>query len=202
MVTIKDMDTDKRYNQFKNTIKSLWDVPDELIKSFYSICRPVHIKNGHQFIKAGEIPKIMGFNLNGLFRLYYIDSDGNDLTKGFCTPGKFIVSYSAMAQERGSYFFIEAIADTDILQFNFDAWMQLVNNDIRWYPFLFKLVEAVYIIKEMREKSFLLDDATTRYLAFLKEYPELENKLKLYHIASFIGITPGALSRIRKNLKN
>ena len=58
------------------------------------------------------------------------------------------------------------------------------------------------IMKEMREKSFLLDDATTRYLNFKKEYPDLENKIKLYHIASFIGITPGALSRIRKNLKN
>ncbi len=196
------MNTDKTYIQFKQTIKFLWDVPDELIQSLIKICRPVCIKKGQLFIKAGEIPKIMGFNLNGLFRLYYIDSDGNDLTKGFCTPGKFVVSYSAMAQKRGSYFFIEAIVDSDILQFNFNAWMQLVNQDIRWYPFLFKLVEAVYIMKEMREKSFLLDDATTRYLAFLKEYPELENKLKLYHIASFIGITPGALSRIRKNLKN
>ena len=63
--------------------------------------------------------------------------------------------------------------------------MQLVNKDIRWYPFLFKLVEAVYIMKEMREKSFLLDDATSRYLAFLKEYPELENKLKLYKQSKF-----------------
>ncbi len=197
-----NMDNDKSYKQLKNTIKFLCDIPEELIKSLYSICKPLHLKKGQLFIKAGEIPEIMGFNLNGLFRLYYIDSEGNDSTKGFSTPGKFIVSYSAVAQKRESYFFIEAIVDSDILQFNFNEWMQLVNKDIRWYPFLFKLVEAVYIMKEMREKSFLLDDATTRYTTFLKEYPELENKLKLYHIASFIGITPGALSRIRKNLKN
>jgi hypothetical protein len=55
-------------------------------------------------------------------------------------------------------------------------------------------------MKEMREKSFLLDNATTRYLQFRKDYPGLEDKINLYHIASFIGITPEALSRIRKKL--
>ena len=99
------MDTDKNYIKLKLTITSLWDVPDELTQSFYKICRPVCIKKGQQFIKAGEIPEIMGFNLNGLFRLYYIDSEGNDLTKGFSTPGKFVVSYSAMAQKRDSFFY-------------------------------------------------------------------------------------------------
>jgi hypothetical protein len=91
--------------------------------------------------------------------------------------------------------------DTDILHFRYQQWMQLVEEDIRWYPFLFKLLENVYILKEMREKSFLLDDATSRYLSFREDYPNLEDKIKLYHVASFIGITPEALSRIRKNLK-
>jgi hypothetical protein len=131
----------------------------------------------------------------------YIDHDGNDLTKGFSTAGKFVVSYSALAEQRPSYFSIEAMVDSDIIQFKYSQWIQMAEEDNRWYPFLFKLVESVYIMKEMREKSFLLDDATSRYLAFRAEYPDLENKIKLYHVASFISITPEALSRIRKNLK-
>jgi hypothetical protein len=78
----------------------------------------------------------------------------------------------------------------------------MIDADIRWYPFVFKLLETVYIMKEMREKSFLLDSAADRYLQFLREYPNLEEHVKLYHIASFIGITPEALSRIRKKMKN
>ena len=101
-----------------------------------------------------------------VYSLYYIDDDGNDLTKGFSTAEKFVISYSALVQQRPSYFYIEALVDTDILQFNYNQWMELVAEDDRWYPFLFKLVESVYIMKEMREKSFLLDSATSRYLAF------------------------------------
>jgi len=183
------------------SVKFLADTPEKLIDDLFNICKLVHVKKGELFLMAGDVPEYMGFNLNGIFRLYYIDDDGNDLTKGFCTVGKFVVSYSALVQKRPSYFFIEAMVDTDILHFKYSEWMEMVAKDIRWYPFIFKLVEAVYIMKEMREKSFLLDNATTRYLNFRKNYPDLENKIKLYHIASFLGITPEALSRIRKKLK-
>jgi CRP-like cAMP-binding protein len=106
-----------------------------------------------------------------------------------------------MAQERPSFFSIEAITDTDILEFKFSEWMKMIEAEIRWYPVVFKLLQNIYIMKEMREKSFLLDNATERYLQFRKEYPEIEEKVKLYQIALFLGITPEALSRIRKNLK-
>ncbi len=97
------MNHSKSYEQLKRTIRFLSDIPDELIDNLYDICRHVHIKKGQRFIEAGEVPASMGFNLNGIFRLYYIDDEGNDLTKGFCTPGKFVVSYSALAQNRPSY---------------------------------------------------------------------------------------------------
>jgi CRP-like cAMP-binding protein len=61
-------------------------------------------------------------------------------------------------------------------------------------------LESVYLMKERREKSFLLFNATERYQAFRQEYAAIEKRLKLYHIASFLGITPEALSRIRKKL--
>lgn len=56
-------------------------------------------------------------------------------------------------------------------------------------------------MKEMREKSFLLDDASQRYIDFRNDYPDVDKSAKLYEIASFIGITPESLSRIRKNMK-
>ncbi len=195
------MNREIAHDLLKRSMNALSEVPDELIKSLVDICSSDHIKKGQQFIMAGDIPKYMGFNLNGIFRLYYIDDDGNDYTKGFCTTGRFIVSYSALVQNRPSFFYIEALVDTDILKFKYSDWMDLAKQDSRWYHFLYKLVETTYIMKEMREKSFLLDDATTRYLNFIKGYPGLENKIKQYHIASFIGITPEALSRIRKNLR-
>ncbi len=135
------MDTDKNYIKLKLTITSLWDVPDELTQSFYKICRPVCIKKGQQFIKAGEIPEIMGFNLNGLFRLYYIDSEGNDLTKGFSTPGKFVVSYSAMAQKRDSFFLLKPSRIRiyyNLTSMNGCSWSIKISDGIPFYSNLWK----------------------------------------------------------------
>lgn len=144
----------------------------------------------------------MGFNLNGLFRYYYIDNEGNDYTKGFSRPAQFISSYSSMVENRESYFNIEALEDCYILEFSYIKWKKMIESDLRWYPAVNRLIEVIYIMKEKREKAFLLDDATTRYLEFKKNYSDIEDKIKLYHTASFLGITPEALSRIRKKLKN
>jgi CRP-like cAMP-binding protein len=64
-----------------------------------------------------------------------------------------------------------------------------------------KIAESLFIKKERREATLLLDDAKTRYLNFLEEYPGLETRLKQYHIASYLGITPVSLSRVRAQLK-
>jgi CRP-like cAMP-binding protein len=188
------------YELFREAISTLAETPEEMIRDLYSICTPSHYDKGQYFIMAGETPEDIGVNLNGVFRLYYFDEDGNDYTKGFSTPGKFVVSYSALTQNRPSFFSIEALVDSDILRFRFQRWLVLASRDIRWYKLMFKLIESVYLMKEMREKSFLLDSATDRYLAFRKEYPALESVVKLNHIASFIGIRPESLSRIRRRL--
>jgi CRP-like cAMP-binding protein len=194
------MEQAQAHAMLRRAIQSLADVPDQLIDRLIAISSLAHYKKGQTMLMAGEVPSDVGFNLNGVFRLYYIDQNGNDLTKGFSTAGKFVISYSALVQHRPSFFSIEALVDTDIVRYNYDQWMQLAAEDIRWYPFLYKLVETVYVMKEMRERSFLLNSATERYLAFQHEYPDLEDRIRLYHIASFIGITPEALSRIRRQL--
>lgn len=186
------------FSKLQMAIREFADIPDELIEQLYAICDEQVIKKGELFIRAGDVPEHMGFNLEGLFRLYYIDEDGNDSTKAFSETGRFVISYSAIVQKRPSYFTIEALKDSRILKFNYWMFDQMIQSDIRWYPFAFKLLESVYVMKELREKSFLLDDAAKRYQEFKQRYADVEDQIKLYHVASFLGITPEALSRIRK----
>jgi len=185
----------------KQSINSLANTPDELIENLFGICTLKKLNRREIFVRSGDYPKYVGFNLSGIFRLYYTDSKGNDWTKGFSTKGRFIISYSAMVQKRESFFNIESLTDSEILQFDYEEWMKMIRSDMRWYPLTFNLLQTVYIMKEIREKSFLLDDAASRYIQFMKEYPEVETNAKLYHIASFLGITPESLSRIRRKLK-
>ena len=176
------------------------NISDNLIAELSNICVGQTISKGGAFIRAGETPKDIGIVIDGLFRYFYIDEDGKDFTKAFSGSGKILISYSAILQNRPSHFSIEALSNSKILTFNYKAFLSMMEKDIHWYPLAFKLIESVYVMKELREKSFLLDDATTRYKEFQEHYAEVENQIKLYHVASYLGITPEALSRIRKKM--
>jgi CRP-like cAMP-binding protein len=107
-----------------------------------------------------------------------------------------------MILNRESYFWIEAMEDSSVILINYKNWRKLVKNHGCWDSLLKVFLEKVFIKKENREKEFLLDNAETRYKNFLREYPKLEQRIKQHHIASYLGITPVALSRIRNKFIN
>jgi CRP-like cAMP-binding protein len=185
---------------FINTLKHFTDLPPEEEKKILEIARPKEYSKGELFICEGETPDKFAFNLKGLFRYNYIDSKGNDYTKGFIPEGTFISSYSAMVQRRGSYFNIEVLEDSHVLLLLYEDWLRIVDSHPCWTKFLLKVIEMGYYKKEKREREFLVFNAETRYKLFLEEYPGLDRRIKQHYIASFLGIHPVALSRIRKKM--
>ena len=160
------------------------------------------IKKNEYFIKAGETPDKFGIIISGIFRYFYIDDDGKEFTKYFALENDLLISYSAILLGEESKFYIEALENSEVLVSSFKTFNELTENNLSWNKIARKLVEQQYIKKERREYQFLFNDAETRYLHFLEEYPGLIERVKHYHIASFLGITPVALSRIRKKVKS
>lgn len=173
--------------------------PEEEIK-LLRISSRKFIAKGDLFIRAGEVPGKLGFIHRGLFRYYYIDSKGRESTKSFFEEQSFITSYSAMIKGIGSYYAVEALEDSEVMVTGYSEWKELFEGYPEWNIFLIKLLEKGYIKKEAREREFLQCDAEERYRIFLNEYPRLENRVKQHLIASYLGITPVALSRIRKKM--
>ena len=157
-------------------------------------------QNSH-FIGAGQIPNKFGFVLEGLFRYVYYSEEGKEFTKVFMPESSFISSYSAMISKGRSHFAIEALEPSKVLVINQEKWNRLRKENPKWDVLLIKLLEMGYSAKEKREREFLLLDAVQRYRIFLQEYPHLEKRVKQYMVASYLGITPIALSRIRKKMK-
>ena len=187
-------------DRFIEILKSITDLPLQQQSEIRSMCSVKHLAKGEHFIRAGEIPGKMAFNLKGLLRYYYLDKKGNDYTKGFFAEGSPITSYSAMIRNRESYFSIEALEDSVLAVFTYSDWKQLLNSHPCWKQLLIALLEKGYSAKETREREFLVLDAEEKYTIFIQSFPDIENRIKQHYIASYLGITPVALSRIRRKM--
>ncbi|HCX20963.1 MAG: cyclic nucleotide-binding protein [Flammeovirgaceae bacterium] len=176
-------------------------MPPNHAEDFVGVSKIRNVKKGGNFIEAGSVPRKIAFVGEGLFRYYYLGKDGQEFTKGIFSEGGILASYSAMIGETPSHFFIQALEPSTILEVNWGVWNELKAKNHFWDQFLFKMLEKGFITKERRERELLLLDAETRYRNFLDQYPGLEDRLTQKIIASYLGVKPESLSRIRRKFK-
>lgn len=174
----------------------------QTLAAFESLCNSVSFNRGEHFIKADESADKFGIVAKGMFRYYYLNDKGNEYTKGFFQEGSLLSSYSAMISNEPSPYGIQALEDAAVIVVGYDEWKAIEKNDAAWKDFLIFFLQKGYRKKEKREREFLLFDASARYESFLEEYPGLENRISQHLIASYLGITPVALSRIRSRMKH
>lgn len=175
-------------------------LPENRIDELLTIGKEKSIATAGYFIRAGETPFKIAFVFKGLFRYVYTNDKGDEFTKAIMAENNFISSYSAMILGKPSYFSIEALESSELLEINWSDFIKLKDSDIFWVKFLMKFLEKGYMIKEKRERDLLLLDADTRYRNFLTEFPGMDQRIKQGIIASYLGIKPETLSRIRRKI--
>lgn len=187
---------------FTKFIESVTYLPSSQKEKFQGMISVRHLEKNNTFIRAGESPQKIAFVRKGLFRYYYASEDGAEYTKGFFDRSSVLSAYDAVLEGKPSYFTIEALEDSIIESVPFDPFYQLFSADPCWTEFLVALLQKGYLAKVTRERELLLLDAGQRYQNFLERYPDLEKRVKQSIIASYLGIAPESLSRIRKNLSS
>jgi CRP-like cAMP-binding protein len=164
------------------------------------VFRPAGLARGGFLVHAGEVPDRVALLVRGLMRLTYEDAAGMLRTYAFRAEGDLVCAYSARLRGVPSEMSIEALEDCRLLSAPGAAFDALCAGHEGWRSF----VDAVYrermVQAERRTQALLMDDAPTRYRAFLAERPELAARLTQRQTASYIGVTPEALSRIRRTL--
>ncbi|MBO9606206.1 MAG: Crp/Fnr family transcriptional regulator [Paenibacillaceae bacterium] len=184
------------YAQLKNKVA----IPPEEWRAFAAMTERRKVPKLHHFVEAGERTETVGFCIGGLFRLYYATPDGAEFNKSFCLPGEFVASYGALLQDVPSYFSIQALTDSELVVFRYREYRTLYDRHPCWERFGRLIAEQLFVSKETRERELLLLSAEARYRLFLERYGPLASAIPQYHIASYLGITPVALSRIRRRL--
>jgi CRP-like cAMP-binding protein len=174
---------------------------EEAMDDMTRLLRPHSYAKGDYFLQEGQMAKNVAFVVKGLLSQYYASPDGDIVIKRFFPENYFAGSLPAMLTHSPSIFAIRALEPTETLEYNFYDFKALTEKHRDLAAFYIRYMELHWIIeKEPLEISFRYDNAKTRYINFLREYPNLEPRLKQHEIASYLGITPTQLSRIRAEI--
>ena len=147
----------------------------------------------------GQVEKYLSFIEKGIVR-FYIPKEDNDLTFVFGFENSFISAYDSFLTQTPSTYHIEALSGTILWRLTYNDLQEIytkteIGNTVGWYA-----SEDLFLRKSKRELSLLNNTAEERYLNLFREQPHLIQNIPLKYIASYIGITPQALSRIRRRI--
>lgn len=158
------------------------------------------IAQGSLIASIGDGTGYSGLMLNGTARSYYIDSEGNDITRGFAVEGSLFMDEGLYGYDERICMW-EALEDSTVMLCETCRVKDLIRNNAAFKDLWICLLEMSVRYKLYRENGFLVESAAERYMHFKKLYPEVCRRVPQKHIATYLGITPESLSRIRSAMK-
>lgn len=194
---------DKEYivSQLVNTAhKYDVDIDAETLGKIVGMSAIRIIEKGSILRYIGDKTDSAGLILGGIVRCYYVDSEGNDITRGFSIDGALCMDDGIFGYEE-SICEWEVLEDTVLMVFDVKEIKRLILENDNLKNVYINLLEKALRYKIYRENGFLVENATERYIHFKKLYPEICNRVAKHHIATYLGIAPESLSRIRKAMK-
>jgi CRP-like cAMP-binding protein len=149
--------------------------------------------------EAGKIAAEVFFISRGLIHLYY-DKDGEEITSFIFKEGLFASCYDSFLCQQPSIQTLETLERCQLLTIDFKQLQQLYNDLPKFNVIARKVTEQRFINLQMILSSFILDSPEERYRKFVSQHGDLLLRVKHSIIASYLGVTPVSLSRIRKRL--
>lgn len=147
-----------------------------------------------------KIPNEIAFVSKGIFRVFYFDEAGNEITKFLFDENIFLVDIENYLSKKPSNDYIQAITEAEIFLFKRKSFEDLEIEIENWSKVVHQIITKSHLKKFNLVSPMLHETATVRYQNFTKNFPNFTNKIPLSFIASFLGITQQSLSRIRKNI--
>lgn len=155
----------------------------------------------HQFLlNEGDVCKNIGFINSGCLREYTIDNKGTEHIIQFAIEDWWVSDLHSFLSGLPSIYNIDALQDSEVLLLEKSEREELLENCPNMEKFFRLLIEANHVATQQRISDSLSASAEERYLKFVKTYPKLIEQVPQNQIASYLGITPQSLSRIRKEL--
>jgi len=196
-----NLSTGQAREQLRSVFKEHFKTELSNWETFAACFRLESFAEGQHWIQSGDIAEDICFIAQGLLRIYYSDQTGHEVNQHFYQSDELIAPVSTMLNNEPCQYYVQALEPCQLLLANVEALSALGFNNPEWLRLENKILQSVFMKTAKREAKLLLGNGEQRYRWFLKEHPELAQKLPQYQIASFLGLTPVSLSRLRKKIQ-
>jgi CRP-like cAMP-binding protein len=165
--------------------------------AFVRIVRFKKLMKKDLLFEDGQVCNFIAFLNSGVMREYAFHN-GKETTVDFITENQFASDYQSFIMQEPSKQYLEALTDVDLLLLKKDAINALFDKYKVWERFGRLIIERVFCINEGKRKKIISTGNEEQYRDFARSYPQIIQQVPQYYIASYLGLTPEHLSRIRK----
>jgi CRP-like cAMP-binding protein len=185
-------------NKLIHYIRKWTSISDAEAEVVLASFEPVTAKKKKDLLEPGEVCKYIYFIVKGCVRSYYVDLKGTEHIFQIRMDNSWISDLESVFSHQASKYYIETLEESHLLRITEDKLTDLyvqVPAIERYFRILF---QKAYINALKRLSDHMWEPAINRYRNMLKEHPDMFQRVPLVYIASYLGITPESLSRIRK----
>lgn len=186
-------------NEIRRFIENITPMNDSDWLFFSAKLQEVKLKKHSILLNSGDVENHLSFISKGIVRLY-MPRDESDLTFGFVFENEFVTAYDSFLTQVPSEYQIETLAETVLWRISLEDLQEVYERTSSGNIIGRRMAENMFLLKSKRELSLLSKTAEERYLDLFSNRPKLLQQIPLKYIASYIGVTPQALSRIRRRI--
>jgi len=155
---------------------------------------------GQYIVQQGDVCKYESFVIKGCLRTFYVDNEGQEHIVMFAIENWWTSDLGSFITQSPADYNVQCLENTEVLQFHYERLEELYNQIPSLERFFRIIIQKAYVASEKRIiRNFSLP-AKDRYLKFIERYPQIEQRVPQYMIASYLGITKEFLSKLRSRL--
>lgn len=191
-------------NSYYNKLQALFGIESPHFDELYSLLEFKEVKRNGVVLKAGDRCLFIGLVKEGALRTFYVNECSEEINFLFHfnqgLENIVFTDYESFLLHTPSKLNIQALEKTTVAFINYKDWQDLCSKNVYWQLFSKRMTEKVYLLAKKRVEDLLYYSPETRYVRLLKENPFIFQKIPQRYLASYLGITPQSLSRIRKRI--
>jgi CRP-like cAMP-binding protein len=185
-----------------NDIMKKFDISDAEIEEFWSNAQSVSYRKKQHLLEENQVNRYLYLVKSGIVRSYVTDKEGRDFTNAFfyAKTQDFVASFSSFKFQKPSIHCLEAVVDTEVWAWHYSYIHEKLARDLNFYRFFRYCTDGLFIRFEERETRMFRCTPEERYRLFVAENPDTFSSIPLQNLATYLGVTPETLSRIRKRI--